>query len=221
MTPSIDVDNKSPDYISLFQSKSSSTEFKIADKNHKNNDEKNSVAKNQPEKDSDSNTKEISEKESDSDYLNKVKRDDAEEKNKIIYGSKKYDSEITIGTKEEQNQPLIAYGSGNSDDTYIDLLGDSKYSILSSYGALAAAVGANTKGVTKMDLMAYLQRISSDSDGISNNTEVVAFLKNLIAQFDTLAGGGEYLTSLTGIKEPQDYSTVTKEQVTSPIDLRV
>lgn len=221
MAQSIDVDSKSQDYITLFQSKSSSSEFKIADKNPKNNDEKIFVAKNQTEKNSDSNTAEISVRESDPDNLNKTKKDNAEDKSKIIYGANKDASEITIGPKGEQNQALIAYGSGNSDDISIELLGDAKYSIMNSYGALAAAVGANTRGVTKMDLMAYLQRVSSDSDTTSNNAEVIAFLKNLIAQFDTLSGGGDYLTSLTGIKEPQDYSTVTQEQVTPPIDLRV
>lgn len=211
MTESIDVSNKSPEYLPIFQQKSSSTELKVAEKNSENSNKKSVVAKNQAEKsinNSESDIKDVSEDVS-LDYVNKLSEDNDENDNKIAYGSKKNDA------------PLIAYGSNNSEDLELNLLGDPNYSIMNSYGALAAAVGANTRGVTKMDLITFLERLSSGPSNETGNAEVIAFVKNLIAQFDTLSGGGDYLTSLTGIKEPQDYSTVTKEQVTSPIDLRI
>lgn len=219
MTESIDVSNKSKEYISFYQSKGSSPEFKIAEKNPKNSDGERVVAKKQIEKyikNSSSDTTKTSEDGS-LGSSNKVNEDNA---NNIVYGSKKEDSEIKIGNQKKE-QPLIIYGSKASEDMDIHLLGDANYSIINSYGALAAAVGANGRGVTKMDLINYLQKLSSGSSSGADDAEVIAFLKNLIAQFDTLSGGDEYLTSLSGVKEPQDYSTVTKEQVTPPVDLRI
>lgn len=217
MTESIDVSNKSVEYIPFFQSKSPSTELKIAEKDQKNFDGKNGVAKNQIENNIKKSVSDAIETDS-LDYLNKT---DEEVNNYIIYGSKKEDPEVLIGKKPKKDPLVIAYGSNTSEDSELNLLGDSSYSIMNSYGALAAAVGANGRGVTKMDLMTYLQKLSSGSSEKTNDAEVIAFLKNLIAQFDALSGGNEYLTSLTGVKEPQDYSTVTKEQVTPPVDIRV
>lgn len=216
MTESIDVSNKSKEYISFYQSKNSSPESKIAEKDPKNSDGGRVVAKHQIEKYIKNSSSDITKTSEDgfSDSSNKVNEDNA---NNIVYGSKKDDSEIKIG-KQKKEQPLIIYGSKDSEDSETKLLGDPNYSIMNSYGALAAAVGANSRGVTKMDLINYLQKLSS---GEAENPEVIAFLKNLIAQFDTLSGGNEYLTSLSGVKEPQDYSTVTREQVTPPVDLRI
>lgn len=218
MTESIDVSNKSLEYISIFQSKSSSPELKIAEQKSKNSDGKISVAKNQIEnyiKNSDSDTTK-------NDSLNYLKKINGDESSNIVYGSKEKDSEVIIGKKKKKDSEVLYYGAKDSDNSDVGLLNkEANYSIMNSYGALAAAVGANGRGVTKMDLVTYLQKLSSGSSKEANNAEVIAFLKNLIAQFDTLSGGEEYLTSLTGVKEPQDYSTVTKEQVTPPIDLRV
>lgn len=203
MAESIDVNSKSVDYISFFQSKNSPIEFKIAEKDSKNKGEQDVIAKNQEENSSENN-------------LIKTAEDS---ENNSVYGTKKDNNVVEFGQRNKI-QKAISYGSKSSDTENVLLQGDATYSIMSSYGALAAAVCANSRGITKMDLITYLQKISSGVKG-SADDKVIAFLKNLIAQFDSLSEGGEYITSLSGAKEPQDYSTVTKEQVTSPIDLRV
>lgn len=203
MTESIDVSNKSLEYISIFQSKNPSPELKVAEQKSKNTDGEIAVAKNQIE----NYIKNSGSDKTENDSLNYLKKINGDEGSNIVYGSKKKDSEIIIGKKKKDSE-VLSYGSKHSDDSDTELLEDTNYSIMSSYGALAAAVGANSRGVTKTDLMNYLQKLSSGSAGKTNNAEVIAFLKNLIAQFDTLSGGDEYLTSLTGVKEPQDYYTV-------------
>lgn len=94
-------------------------------------------------------------------------------------------------------------------------------SITNSFDALAAAVGGVGGKVTKDQLINYLHSLTADPSVSAENIETVTFIKGLIAQFDTLSGDGEYITSLIGAKEPQDYTTVTPEQVTPPIDIRV
>lgn len=217
MTESIDVSSKLLEYSSLFQSKSPASESKIAEKSPGKSDGKGVVAKNQIENYIKNSTSETTENGS-SDHLKEL---DDDEYNYVIYGSKKEDPEIKIG-KNKKDSHIFSYGSKESNNSDVELLqGDISYSIMNSYGALAAAVGANSMGVSKLDLITYLQKLSSGSEKNTNDSEVIAFLKSLIAQFDTLSGGEEYITSLTGIKEPQDYSTVTKEQVTPPVDLRI
>lgn len=94
-------------------------------------------------------------------------------------------------------------------------------SIANSFDALAAAVGGVGGKVTKDQLISYLRSLTSDPSVSAENIETVTFVKGLIAQFDTISGDGTYITSLQGMDEPQDYTTVTKDQVTPPIDIRV
>lgn len=94
-------------------------------------------------------------------------------------------------------------------------------SITNSFDALAAAVGGVGGRVTKDQLTSYLHSLTSDPKMSAENLQEVTFIKGLIAQFDTLSGHSNYITSFADIKEPQDYKTVTKEQVTPPIDIRV
>lgn len=94
-------------------------------------------------------------------------------------------------------------------------------SITNSFDALAAAVGGVGGKVTKEQLIDYLHSITANSNSSAANLEEVTFIKGLIAQFDTLSGHSGYITSFEDIKEPQDYKTVTKDQVTPPIDIRV
>lgn len=94
-------------------------------------------------------------------------------------------------------------------------------SITNSFDALAAAVGGVGGKVTKDQLMSYLSSLTSDVAVSAENFQEVTFIKGLIAQFDILSENGNYITSFSGIKEPQDYTTVTSEQVTPPIDIRV
>lgn len=219
MTGSIDVNNNPQDYISFLQSKSLSSQEHLTKKVLKNQNGKN-VVKNQIEnyiKNSNSDTEAVSDNDS-MDNVISLHKGNSEESN-FIYGAKKHHSEFK--TNAEKDLQEISYGSKDSKDESGSVIGDDNYSIMSSYGSLAAAVGANSRGITKSDLVNYLQKLSSGSAKANISPEVIAFLKNLIAQFDSLSGGGEYLTSLSGTKEPQDYSTVTKEQVTPPIDIRV
>lgn len=221
MTESIDVNSNSLDYISLFQSKAASPEI-IPIKGYGKPGGEKFAAKNQIENYIKSKNFDAEKDASDStDNVIQLKGN-VDENHHIIYGSKKKDNaEIKIGhPKKFEN---ISYGSDDSNDSdnLLSYGNTANYSVMSSFGALAAAVGANGRGVTKNDLITYLQKMTSHSASKTNNTEIIAFLKNLIAQFDSLSGGSEYLTSFTGIKEPQDYSTVTTEQVTPPIDIRV
>lgn len=94
-------------------------------------------------------------------------------------------------------------------------------SITNSFDALAAAVGGVGGKVTKDQLETYLHSLTSDIDTTAENFQEVTFIKGLIAQFDTLSENGEYITSFNGVGEPQDYKTVTPEQVTPPVDIRV
>lgn len=93
--------------------------------------------------------------------------------------------------------------------------------IASSFDILAAEIGAVGGRVTKEQLAAYYQNLVTDFSSGQDNTQAIIFVKNLLAKFDTLSDGQEYITSLDGINEPQDYKTVTKDQVTPPIDIRI
>lgn len=116
------------------------------------------------------------------------------------------------------NSPSVEDNKGND---YKLLSNKTSASIANSFDALAAAVGGVGGRVTKDQLISYLHSLTSDPSVSAENVETVTFLKGLIAQFDTLSGNGSYITSLAGAREPQDYTTVTVDQVTSPIDVRV
>ena len=98
--------------------------------------------------------------------------------------------------------------------------------VANSFESLAAAVGAVGGKISKEQLMWFLQSLetgsaSSGAQSAKASTEEITFVKNLLAQFSTLAGGGDYITSLAGLEEPQDYTTVTTAQVTPPIDIKI
>lgn len=114
-----------------------------------------------------------------------------------------------LGTKEEGSEEDEAFSYG------------SVSSITSSFSALVQAIGGVGNKVTKTQLIGYLQKLSSEEGTDTVTAQEMSFIKNLIARFDTLSGGSSYITSLDGTKEFQDYTTVTKDQVTSPVDLRV
>lgn len=114
-------------------------------------------------------------------------------------------------------------GQGQDDDgnDYLYNSDGKAQSITNSFDALAAAVGGIGGKITKEQLVSYLHSLTSDVGTSAANAQEVTFIKSLIAQFDSLSGGTSYITSLDGAKEPQDYKTITKEQVTLPIDVRV
>lgn len=111
--------------------------------------------------------------------------------------------------------------SDNNEGDYKLLSDKTSTSVTNSFDALAAAVGGVGGRVTKDQLLSYLHSLTSDPTASAENIQEVTFLKALIAQFDTISGDTGYITSLQGIDEPQDYTTVTPEQVTPPIDIRV
>lgn len=134
---------------------------------------------------------------------------------------KKHAEKIKAGKKKDETIHLL--GQKEDDEDSNDELfhtGDDTITITNSFDSLAVAVGAVGGKISKQQLLAYLQSLTS-SAGKGPKSEAVAFVKNLIAQFDSLSGGSDYITSLTGIKEAQDYTTITKDQVTPPIDIRV
>lgn len=100
-------------------------------------------------------------------------------------------------------------------------------SIMNSFESLAAAMGVSDNKITKSQLLAYLQTLSAESsttESVADKTQKskeIAFVKGLIARFDTLSDGGDYITSLNEVNEPQDYTTVTQQQLQSPIEILV
>jgi len=122
--------------------------------------------------------------------------------------------------KKADNSIKLKYG--NSDDDEGDYSSQKQTSgITTSFAALAAAVGTSGAKITKEQLMTYLQSLTSSQSSGEDNTAEITFLKNLIAKFNALSDGSEYITSLNGVNDAQDYSTVTTDQVTSPIDIRI
>lgn len=119
---------------------------------------------------------------------------------------------------------LIAYGSSNgADDDNAFEYGKGNSTLSNSFDSLVVAVGAVGGKITKEQLIGYLRQLTSrtgDSKSPDSSQEI-ALVKNLIAQFDTLSGGADYITSLNGINDAQDYKTVTVDQVTPPIDLKI
>lgn len=122
--------------------------------------------------------------------------------------------------QKKDQTPSIAYGSQKSDNSEFEY-GHHSSTVITSFDTLAAAVGANGNKITKDQLVSYLESLTSDIANTSANTTQVTFIKNLIAKFDTLSGNGKYITSLDGATDAQDYATVTPEQVTPPIDIKI
>ncbi len=119
--------------------------------------------------------------------------------------------------KATDNNALISHKNNNANS---DPLYDGKVSfVTNSFDSLVVAVGASGNKLTKGEIISYLQKLSSDTS--SDNSKEIAFLKTLIAKFDTLANGGDYISSFYGMNDAQDYSTITTEQVTPPIDIRI
>lgn len=125
----------------------------------------------------------------------------------IDYAKKKNGEDLALkyGQKDEYEEDYT-YTSNNSD-------------VPTSFAQLAAMVGSNTSTVTKEQLSEYLSSLTTGETKVS--AAEITVVKNLIAQFDALSSGSGVLTSIDGLKEAQDYKTITKEQVTSPVDVRV
>lgn len=134
---------------------------------------------------------------------------------------KKHDVESKLVNAKSQEPQLRLLGTGKEDPNLNLPYGGESISVLNSFDSLANAVGAVNDKISKEQLIAYLQTLKSSSSEVPVGNEQIAFVKNLIAKFDTIADGGKYITSLDGIKEPQDPETVTPEQLEFPIDLRV
>lgn len=92
---------------------------------------------------------------------------------------------------------------------------------------LSSKVGADSNGITLDNLQSYLEKLQS-SNGDSKEIEMVS---KLIEDFDSLAGDSGTITASSmqsGMQamfnsrmQWQDPSTITSDQLQSPIDLRV
>lgn len=117
--------------------------------------------------------------------------------------------------------PQIATNSpAISEDEELFLDSTAPY-ITGSFNALASEVGSTGGKIEETQLVAYLKTLMDSSKNGMNNDKEIAFIKNLIANFSNISKGSDYITSLTGLKEAQDYQTVTTAQVTPPVDVRV
>lgn len=143
---------------------------------------------------------------------NKDKSDKLDKTNKdedTLEAFKKSEDPETVIKETEDSETLgIAYGSDMT-------------SLTRSFKTLAATVGSNDDKVTKSQLIALLRELSAKHTDSEEYNQEIAFIKNLIAKFDNLSKGKGYITSFNGVNEIQEYDTVTKEQVTPPIDLRI
>jgi hypothetical protein len=170
-----------------------------------------------------SNNKLLTKEESDNNSLISKRKNLENKASRLISDVVREDSykkaDINFKPTTSQNSQIINENENeNEEDLYF--YGDKdNYSITSSFDALAAAVGSSGGKVTKGQLLAYLQTLMFEDSG--SNSKDISFVKNLIAKFDMLSDGTNYISSFDGINEIQDYLTVTKEQVTSPVDLRV
>lgn len=111
----------------------------------------------------------------------------------------------------------ISYGSGSNDED--EFYYEKAPLITNSFISLAAELGANNGKITKEQLDAYLQSIKENAS--PENAADIVFIKNLIAKFDAISGGKDYISSFAGMNDAQDYTTITPEQVTLPIDIRI
>lgn len=132
----------------------------------------------------------------------------------VAYLKSKTDSS---NTNDNSSSSTITYGQHKDDEEETYYSKDTSY-IPTSFEELAAMVGGGAK-VTKEQLNDYLRSLTSIQSTAS--AADITIVKNLIAQFDDLSGGTGFVTSFKGTKDIQDYTTVTKDQVTSPIDVRV
>lgn len=117
---------------------------------------------------------------------------------------------------------LLSKHSKDDNDGDVDSADDIDSSIMDSFANLAAAVGAFGGKITKAQLMSFLEKLETNSNPLdAKQHQAITFVKNVIAQFDTISNGSDYITSLVNLEEPQDYETVTKQQVTPPVDIKV
>lgn len=117
---------------------------------------------------------------------------------------------------------LISKPSKDDSDGGDDSADEVDGSIMESFANLAAAVGAFGGKITKEQLMSFLQKLETNSNPLdAKQHEAITFVKNVIAQFDNISNGANYITSLVNLEEPQDYETVTSQQVTPPVDIKV
>lgn len=130
-----------------------------------------------------------------------------EDKN-VLEKDEDSDGIVDIFEDKEEGELGIIYGSDIS-------------ALTRSFNALAATVGSSDDRVTKSQLVALLQNLSGAPADNEEYKEEISFIKNLIAKFDVISNGEGYITSFTGMNEPQDYKTVTEEQVTSPVSLLI
>lgn len=132
------------------------------------------------------------------------------------------DSDTKAESKDETSKAEETFGNDSEEDEAVTGIGYGHSSpITTSFHSLAAATGAVGNKISKNQLISLLQSLTSATAQSDANLQEIAFIKNLIAQFEKLAEGSDYITSIHEVKEPQDYETVTPEQVTPPIDLRI
>lgn len=143
-----------------------------------------------------------------------------EESQKKVYDNLKDEDKKVFDNLQDENDGI------SSNDYKLSYDGEAS-SIMNSFESLAAAMGVSDNKITKSQLLAYLETLSAESstiDSVADKTQKskeIAFVKGLIARFDTLSNGGDYITSLNQVNEPQDYETVTQQQLQSPIEILI
>lgn len=133
------------------------------------------------------------------------------------------DEEIEIPKSSEDKESVDIFAKRKAQNEENDFEYGSDLSDLTrSFMSLAASAGSTNDKVTKSQLFSLLQNLYAKGGANAEEfKDEIAFVKNLIAKFDVLSNGKGYITSFSGVNDIQDYKTVTKEQVTSPIDLRI
>ncbi|MDD3012678.1 MAG: hypothetical protein PHC34_03135 [Candidatus Gastranaerophilales bacterium] len=106
--------------------------------------------------------------------------------------------------------------------------GGFKLSAADIFSNLSSKVGTDDKGITKDDLQTYLKKLQNSGSSDTKETELIS---KLIEDFDNVSGGTDYITSSSlqnafqsqanSRQQWQDPSTITSDQLQSPIDIKV
>lgn len=107
-------------------------------------------------------------------------------------------------------------------DKKVDDKKDTKKSLKEeAFDELAKKVGADDKGITKDQLQSHLKTLIADTAESADHSNEIGFVTNLIADFNTLSGGNDYIKSFN---ETQDYTNSpdsSLKSLSSPINIQV
>ena len=122
---------------------------------------------------------------------------------------------------EEDDDVSLLIGDEEEDDDGNSFYDGKASAITLSFENLAAQLGTSEK-ITKEQLFAYLQSLMTDASADTEKTSEIAFVKNLIAKFDTLSDGEDYITSFNKVDVNTEFLfNGSDDEVVSTVEFRV